>query len=391
MDWSKVDEAFLQASMPYNSKDQNNWTKRRFVFPGAVLLVGRGGEVLYHKAVGCRSLLPEMTEMTTDIVFDVSSLTKVVVTTTLLMQLVGKGLLDINRRLSRVFQTFGTHGKEQMTIRHLLAHCSGYPATMPFYKQIAKANSGEKAGVMTSRGAVEMIYNEIFRARLENLPGRVTKYSDIGFILLGDAIEVVSGGKYLDKLAYEQIFSPLSLRSSGFIDLSKIRRRGVAPVTEVIAPTADCPWRGKILCGEVHDDNAWAMGGVAGHAGLFATAADLHIFASEMIRSYLGKGTLVERDVVREFWKQDGTVPESTWGLGWDTRTPQQSSSGRYFSKNAVGHLGYTGCSLWIDPERELDVILLSNRVHPSTENQAIREFRPLIHDLVMSTLGYAT
>jgi CubicO group peptidase (beta-lactamase class C family) len=169
-----------------------------------------------------------------------------------------------------------------------------------------------------------------------------------------------------------------------------MKRRGLAPVTDMIAPTAECPWRERILCGEVHDDNAWAMGGVAGHAGLFSTARDVHAFATEMIDCYHGRGGLVSQDTVRKFWTLDNSIEGSSWALGWDTPSPEHSSSGRYFSRNSVGHLGFTGCSLWIDPDRELDVVLLSNRVHPNPENNLIREFRPLIHDLVMETLGLA-
>jgi serine-type D-Ala-D-Ala carboxypeptidase len=390
MNWDKVDEALSSAAAPTTATVESKHGTKKYVFPGASLLVGQGGQVIHESVVGCRSLFPEVTPNRQDMVYDISSLTKAIAGTTLVMQLVDRGLLDVDKRLTRIFQTFGTYGKESMTVRHLLAHCSGYPATAPFYRHIIKQDMSGQAGIMTSRGAVESIYNEIFRARLDNLPGRVTQYSDIGFILLGNAIEVISGGKYLDRLAHEGIFKPLHMHSTGYIDLSKTRRRGVEPVTEIIAPTVDCPWRGRVLCGEVHDDNAWAMGGVSAHAGLFSTARDIHIFATEMINCYHGRGKLVSKDVVREFWKIDNTVKGSTWALGWDTPTPDKSSSGKYFSPSSVGHLGFTGCSMWIDPEREIDVILLSNRIHPSIENERIKEFRPLIHDIIMDTLGYS-
>ena len=205
-DWTKVREALNAAARPIAEGAQaariqaQQAAKKSHVFPGAVLLVGRGGDILYQQAVGCRSMVPSVSPMHEDTVFDVSSLTKVMITVTLAMQLVDRGLLDIDRRLSHIVQTFGTHGKERMTIRHLLAHCSGYPATAPFYKQIVKADSAERAGFMTSRGAAEQIYQDIFRAKLENLPGKVTKYSDIGFILLGNALETLNGA-HLDKLA----------------------------------------------------------------------------------------------------------------------------------------------------------------------------------------------
>ncbi|MCC6933100.1 MAG: beta-lactamase family protein [Deltaproteobacteria bacterium] len=396
MKWTKVDEALKAAAFPYDEapSKKEDWKSLfksgNYVFPGAVLLVGRRGEILYHQAVGCRSVIPELTPMSENMVFDVASLTKVLVPTTLAMKLVDSNQLSLDRRVSRIIQSFGTYGKERITIKHLLTHSSGYAATYPFYHQIARADGGERAGVMSSRGAAEMVYNEIYRAKLENLPGKVARYSDIGFILLGDTIEILYGGAHLDKLAHDNIFVPLNLRSTGYVDLSKLRMQGMEVRTDIIVPTAECSWRKKLICGEVHDDNAWAMGGVSAHAGVFSTALDLHKFASEMLKCYAGKGSLISQNTLRSFWKLDGSVPDSSWAMGWDTPTPGKSSSGRYFSSQSVGHLGYTGCSMWIDPATEVDVILLSNRIHPTTENEEIKLFRPFIHDLVMETLGLA-
>ena len=395
MDWTKVDQAMNGACVPYieaAAGDPQHAGHRAQadapVFPGAVLLVGRGGDIVYHRAFGSRSLVPEAAPMDQDIVFDVASLTKPVITTTLLMQLVDRGLLEVDRRISRVIQTLSTHGKEKITIRHLLNHSSGYAAYIPFYKQIAQAHFSNRTGIMASRGAVDSIYNEIFRMKLESLPGQVARYSDVGFILLGAVLETICGGMSVEKLATRDIFKPLGLSASGFINLTTMRSRGLSPDHSRIAATAECPWRKRIIWGEVHDDNAWCMGGVAAHAGLFSTASDLHTFATEMIDCWFGRGSLVSSDVVRQFWTRDETVPGSTWALGWDTPSSKNSSAGKYFPPRAVGHLGYTGCSMWIDPERELDIVLLTNRVHPSTENNQIREFRPLIHDLIMEALG---
>ncbi|MBP9839132.1 MAG: serine hydrolase, partial [Proteobacteria bacterium] len=140
---------------------------------------------------------------------------------------------------------------------------------------------------------------------------------------------------------------------------------------------------------EVHDDNAWAMGGIAAHSGIFSNALDLHQFAFEMIECYHGRGGLINKEVMKLFWTPALVDPESTWALGWDTPSKVGSSAGKYFSKSTVGHLGFTGCSMWIDPEKELAVILLTNRVHPSVDNLLIREFRPIVHNLVMQALGY--
>lgn len=385
VDWSKVDEALNSAAVSYVLCRGRVEEHLNNVFPGAVLLVGQGGEVIYEKAFGCRSIQPKATPLGRDMIFDVASLTKVLITTTLAMQMVDRGDLTLDRKLSRIFQTFTTHGKESMSILHLLTHTSGYPATYPYYRAITKVDGAS----LTSRAATEIIYNEIFKTKLDNMSGKVTKYSDIGFILLGHAIETLSGTS-LEKLAIKNVIKPLRLANTGYIDLSQVRNKGMQPNYEVLVPTAFCPWRGRVLCGEVHDDNAWAMGGIAPHAGIFSNAYDLHMFATAMLDSYHGRNDFISSKTMKTFWTVAGVDPESTWALGWDTRSEKGSSSGNYFSSNSVGHLGYTGCSLWIDPVRELSVVLLSNRIHISTENNLIREFRPYVHDLVMEALGYA-
>ena len=179
----------------------------------------------------------------------------------------------------------------------------------------------------------------------------------------------------------------MGLRSTAFIDLVLLRTRRLEPVREMIASTERCPWRQRVLCGEVHDDNAYAMGGVSGHAGLFSSARDLHQFILLLVECYHGGNGFLTPDLVREFWTQDRTVPGSTWALGWDTPSLKGSSSGQYFSQQSVGHLGYTGTSIWIDLRRDIHVILLTNRIHPTHGNERIREFRPLIHDLIMKAI----
>ena len=158
-------------------------------------------------------------------------------------------------------------------------------------------------------------------------------------------------------------------------------------MTSAIAPTERCPWRGKILWGEVDDDNAWAAGGVAGHAGLFSSAADVHALVCRLRASALGQDSFLPADIVRRFWTRDGLVPASTWALGWDTPSPAGSSAGTRVSAQAVGHLGFTGTSLWIDFERDAHVILLTNRVHPTRQDERIRDVRPCLHDAVWEAL----
>jgi len=156
------------------------------------------------------------------------------------------------------------------------------------------------------------------------------------------------------------------LRATGFVDLSLLRTRRLEPVTEMIAPTERCAWRKKLLCGEVDDDNAYAMGGISGHAGLFASAKDLDALLCRLKECYHTGGPFLPQRIVREFWTRNEMVPDSTWCLGWDTPSPVGSSAGSHFSRHSVGHLGFTGCSVWLDLEQDRHVLLLSNRVHPA-------------------------
>ena len=357
------------------------------VFPGAVLLVREGARVFYLRAFGHRSVEPEITSMHEDTIFDVSSLTKPFATSVAMMLLVKENKIRLDDRVTRFFHNFGVYGKTHVTFRHLLSHCSGLAAWRPYYKDILHVERRDgRINFLGSRGAKAHVYQEVQRERLEAEPGTRTVYSDLGFILLGAVIEEVSG-MTLDRYCYDRIFRPLGLRSTAFVDLSFLRVRRLEPVTEVIAPTERCPWRKKILCGEVHDDNAYAMGGVSGHAGVFSSAKDLDTLLCRLKECYQNANRIIPQPIITEFWTVDATVPGSTWCLGWDTPSAEGSSSGTYFSPHSVGHLGFTGTSVWLDLERDRHVILLSNRVHPSRDNDAIRGFRPLIHDLIVKAL----
>jgi CubicO group peptidase (beta-lactamase class C family) len=355
------------------------------VFPGAVVLIAQGGDVLYHEAFGSRSLVPERSPMALDTVFDLSSLTKPLATTTMVMLLAREGKLRPEDRVTRFVQNFGAHGKFGVTVRHLLAHCSGLPAWRPFYRDVTR-NAQGRPNHVASRGAREFVYEQIHRERLEAAPGTQSIYSDLGFLLLGELIELVVQAP-LDRACHERIFRPLGLRSTGFIDLGRLRRDKLAPVSDAIAPTEQCPWRQKVLCGEVHDDNAWAIGGVAGHAGLFSTATDVHALVCWLRACARGDDATLPSEQVRRYWTRDATVPDSTWALGWDTPSATGSSAGNRVSRHAVGHLGFTGTSLWIDLERDAHVVLLTNRVHPDRHDERIREVRPRFHDAVWEAL----
>jgi serine-type D-Ala-D-Ala carboxypeptidase len=355
----------------------------RGVFPGVVVLVNVGGQVVFHRAAGFRALEPERSPMREDTIFDLASLTKPLATSIAMMIMVKERKIALDDRVSRFFHNFGVHGKTHVTFRHLLANTSGLPAWKPYWKEILRIEREGRINFTASRGAKEFVYEAILREKPDAAAGARAVYSDLGFILLGAAIEEVNGMP-LDRFCYERIYKPLGLRSTSFVDLSLLRTRRLEPIADMLAPTERCPWRKRILCGEVHDDNAFAMGGVAGHAGLFSSARDVDRIATVLRECYDGQSLFLPATVVREFWKRDDTVGSSTWALGWDTPSARDSTAGFELSRHAVGHVGFTGTSLWIDLERALHVVVLSNRVHPTRENDKIREFRPLIHDLAV-------
>ena len=373
MEWSEVELAFNEAV-------------EREVIPGAAIVVRKGGVVVFEGAFGYRTLQPEPSTMRLDTVFDLSSLTKPLATTIAIMMLVRDAKLRLEERVTRFFHNFGVYGKSHVIFRQLLAHCSGLAAWRPYFQQIVEIEKNGKVNFMASRGAKEFVYDEIHRERPEYAPGSKTLYSDLNFILLGEVVEQVAGVA-LNRFCRDKIFRPLSLRATDFIDISQNRTRRLEPVREMFAPTSFCPLRKRWLIGEVDDENAYAMGGVAGHAGLFAPVQEVDRLANELLRCYGGKSDLIPQRIVREFWSRDKAVTGSTWALGWDTPSVEYSSSGHHFSPAAIGHLGFTGTSIWIEPEREIIITLLTNRVHPRRDNQAIRDLRPRIHDLVMQVL----
>jgi CubicO group peptidase (beta-lactamase class C family) len=371
--WREVEQAFDDAVA-------------RGVIPGATVVVRRGRDIEFEGAFGFRSLAPERSPMHLGTVFDLSSLTKALATTIAVMMLTRDGRLRLDDRVTRCFHNFGVHNKTAVTFRHLLAHCSGLAAWRPFYQRVAQVEKSGRVNFMSSNGAKQFVFDEIHREKPEAPPGTKAIYSDLNFILLGETIEQVSGFT-LNRFCRDKIFRPLALRSTDFIDISHTRSRHLEPVADMFAPTEICAWRQRLLIGEVDDENAFAMGGVAGHAGLFAPVREVDLIARELLLCHAGKSELVPQRIVSDFWTRDHAVPGSTWALGWDTPSAENSSAGRYFSPNAVGHLGFTGTSIWIEPEKQIAVSLLTNRIHPRRDNQAIREFRPRIHDLIMEAL----
>jgi serine-type D-Ala-D-Ala carboxypeptidase len=353
------------------------------VFPGAVLLVGRGEDVLYERAFGWRSLLPARIPMRLSTIFDLASLTKPLATSLGLMLLVKENKLQLD---DQVTQFVPSLANTPTKIRHLLNHTSGLPAWKPYYEDVIHCATNGKTVFVGTRAAKNYILKQVHQEAPLREPGTQALYSDLGFMVLGEIIETISG-TYLDAFFHERISAPLKLRSTTFLDVTQFATWRIQPKEDEFAPTELCPWRKRVLCGEVHDDNAFAMGGVAGHAGLFSSARDIHTIVAKLDRCLQGCDSFLSQRLVEEFFTKDDSVPRSTHALGWDTPALEKSSSGRHFSRRSVGHLGFTGTSLWWDLEKNCHVILLTNRVHPNRNNEKIKRFRPKIHDLIMQAI----
>jgi serine-type D-Ala-D-Ala carboxypeptidase len=347
------------------------------VFPGAVLAVSVHRRMVALRAFGVAASVPAPEPLTVDTVYDLASLTKPFATATAAALLIQDGRLSLEDRAARHLPELEGRPVGDARLFHLLNHSSGLPGWRPLYESIVARNRREP-GYLGSRTCREAIVGLIAGEPLLHPPGEQSVYSDLGFILLGMVIERASGAG-LAEFCRSRIYEPLGAHPLGFIEATAPMRHGGANVA--VAPTEYVAWRGGMLRGEVHDDNAYALGGVAGHAGLFGTAAALLKVSGAWLNSYHGAGEFLDPAIARRFTARQLT-PGSSWALGWDTPSVP-SSSGRYFSAISFGHLGFTGTSAWIDPTVDLEIVLLSNRVHVDTDNVRIRQARPLIYDAV--------
>jgi beta-N-acetylhexosaminidase len=341
--------------------------------PGGVLAVGLHDQLII-RPFGKLTRDAKAPAVTANTLYDLASLTKVIVTTTSVMILVQQKRLDLDRPVARYLPEWAAAAKSdpgptwraRVTIRNLLLHDAGLPAHRDFYKQ-AKGHDAVLALVLA-----EPLVHE---------PGTKVEYSDLGFILLGEIVQRLTGIP-LDEYAEQHIFSPLGMNASQFNPPRKL--------WPMIAPTEnDVDFRKRLLQGEVHDENAWALGGVSGHAGLFSTVGDTAIFAQMILNGGIyAHHRILTGAIIQQFTARH-TIGDTARTLGWDAVT-QPSSSGHYFSPNSFGHTGFTGTSLWIDPDRDLFVIVLTNRVNPTRANEQIRQLRPAVHDAIMQALGLA-
>ena len=341
------------------------------VYPGAVLLVAQGQDIVLFHNVGNRALTPKLFPMEKKTIFDLASLTKPLATTLAIMKLVDEDLLDLDMTISSLIRPFPWKDKADLTPRLLLNHSAGLLDWKPFYLKLIKYPTEERKSILRRLIMEEPLYAE---------PKKVSLYSDLGFMLLEWIIEIITG-QDISSFLNTNFYHPLGLKN---LYLDHINSDAMNK-KELCAATEDCQWRREIIQGQVHDENAYALGGYSGHAGLFGTALDIFTLTNKLNKIYHGYSSgPLKTKTVRTFFSRQGIPQGSTWALGWDTPSEKNSSSGNYFSSNSMGHTGFTGTSLWIDLEKNITVIFLTNRIHPSRSNEMIKDFRPKLHNLIM-------
>lgn len=340
------------------------------VFPGGVLLVSAADSIIFFEAYGYANQFAGR-PMTKDTVFDLASLTKPLATTLAVMRLVSQHKLKLDQSVGSILTRLKNTDKSRITIKHLLCHNAGLSDHRPYYQSLAKLPREHRRDALRDLLTDEPLINPV---------GQEVLYSDLGFMILSWVIEKVSGQR-LDRLLSEEIYRPAGLKNMFFVDL------GSKPRKANFAATERCPWRKILLEGVVHDDNAYAVGGIEGHAGLFGTAADVYGLLSILLSVYSGRSAdhLFEEELLRTFLKRQDNTGRA---FGFETPALSGPSCGRYFSQKSVGHLGFTGTSFWLDLVRRAMVILLTNRIHPSRDNNKIKTFRPQLHDAIMESMA---
>ncbi len=332
--------------------------------PGAVVLVGYQGRIVFLKAYGYRQLQPEKAVMTTDTVFDMASLTKPVATATSVMQLVEQGKINLDDPVSRYIPPFAANGKQAVTIYQLLTHQGG----------LIPDNS-----IKDYQDGPAKAMERIYALKLYYKPGTRFVYTDVGFILLAEIVKRVSGMS-IHEYSRKNIFQQLGMKETGFLPAPELKKRAVTTQQR----------ENRWMQGEVHDPRAYRLGGVAGHAGLFSTAEDLAVYSQAMLNRGCYQSVRILKPSTVKLMTRGYAVQDVVRGLGWDVLSRYSSNRGDLFSHRAFGHGGFTGTSLWIDPEQDLFVIFLSNRVHPDGKG-SINSLAGRIGTIAAAAIGQQT
>jgi CubicO group peptidase (beta-lactamase class C family) len=331
--------------------------------PAAVVEVGDATRPFWQHAIGSLTFDAGARSATLDTIFDLASLTKVLATTPIVMQQIERGALGLDDPVAQHVDSWRGADRSSVTIRDLLSHSGGLTAWVPFFREHRGRAAFERA---------------IAALPLEYAPRTKSVYSDLGFMLLGF---ILDEGSHLSQ-RFDSLRTQMGVAEDLQFQPPDIWKRRTAP-TEID------PWRGRLLAGEPHDENCFALGGVAGHAGLFGTAAAVGACARHVLQILDGRTGVFQHETVERFITRRAEVPGSSRALGWDTMLPT-SSCGTRLSPRAFGHTGFTGTSLWIDPDRGVYVVLLTNRVHPTRANDAVARVRPALHDAVIEDLEKA-
>ena len=350
------------------------------VFPAAAagIFQGLGKEKkVFISFYGNAAIYPEKRVLKKNNFFDLASLTKPLATTMAILCLMKEKKIDIDETLPSLLEIKIKGEKSKIKAKHLLSHSSGLPAHREYFKMLKDISQKEKSKV---------VENRILQERQEYIPGTAAIYSDLGFMLLGLIVEKKSGCG-LEYYVEEKVLKPLNLEKKIFYK-PLFQEKSRYDKKDFVA-TENCPWRKKILSGEVHDDNCYTMGGVGGHSGLFGNIEGVTTYTAKILEMW--KGVIEHPNIKKEdleyFLSRQQNISGSSWGLGFDTPAIKESSSGNFFSRKSIGHLGFTGTSFWLDPDKNLGIVLLTNRIHPSRENNKIKLFRPYFHDRVMKIL----
>ena len=341
------------------------------IFPGAQLFVSKGNSIILDTGYGKTSYEDDAQDVTNETIYDLASLTKVTSTVPVIMKLIEKKKLNLNFKLSEFYPEYNSKDKENITIRHLLTHSSGLKNYIEYYK----FDNFDR----------NKIIDHIINLPLEYLPDSKTIYSDLGMILLLDIVEKITYTS-LDELSYKYIYKTLKMDNT-FFNPDKSQHSKIAPTEK------DDYFRMKLLKGVVHDENSFILGGVSGHAGLFSNSQDLGKYCKMLIDGGYYQGRRIfQKANIDNFTNRQNITKNSDYALGWDTPSQNgRSSAGDYFSKSTFGHLGFTGTSMWIDPENDIIVILLTNRVYPTRNkkniNKRMYNFRRNFHNKLMSQI----
>ncbi|MBI5508130.1 MAG: serine hydrolase [Deltaproteobacteria bacterium] len=355
-------------------------------FSGAACIASVGGKIFHRGIYGCPTLPPPVKKLGFDALFDLASLTKPLGTGLATLVLASQNRIDLNASVAKTIPELKDPRFQAITIDMLLEHTAGFPAFRSFWQDLLQEEEkkAESERTLGTRKAVPYFRKALADCTLEHAPGTKTVYSDIGFMLLALIVEGICG-KPLDVFLARDVYRLLGLQDDLFFvrlddehTRSRLRKR-------TFVATEECQWRKKVLQGEVHDPNAWGMGGVAGHAGLFGTVDAVWTLVKALWESYKGDSRVFHNGTVRRFWTRSKRLRDTTRTLAWDTPSAHDSQAGKRFSLTSVGHLGFTGTSIWVDLSTDIIGVVLTNSVHPSVEGkkEKLAKFRPRLYELI--------